>query len=162
MIPKEITPSLNTNPSTTKLIPNTSMIFSSFPKKSSEIMTRALYVNYIKYKIILYNSRFFMHLSYKLEKCIIWSYLIEDFFATCFTLMDDHISLIFPIVYPDRTHESMAGRETISWERIIDMFRIETHWAVIACRTCRMRTDFPATFFTDKWLISHDKTHIFR
>ena len=69
---------------------------------------------------------------YELHDFIVGSDLIEHFLGAFLTLMSDHISLSFSIIHPDWLHESMTRRQSITWLHIIDVFRVEAVWTVIA------------------------------
>lgn len=102
-------------------------------------------------KIILFINEkleLLIDFSDKSKKCIIWGDHIHHFFPTFLTFLTDHIALIFPMIYPDRLHESMTCRESVSWFFLIHMLRIEAIWTVIACTSCGMQRHFFFAIFT--------------
>jgi len=75
--------------------------------------------------------------------------------------MSYHISFVFSIIYSYRHHQSSTIWETIPWNTLINMKRIETYWTMISCWTCRMLRYLYSTMYTRECLISHDEGHIY-
>ncbi len=107
----------------------------------------------------LFGKFFQVQPPHESEKIIIRSDHIHHFFFTFLTLLADHISLIFPIIDPDRLHESMTIGKSIPWFFLIDMKRGKAVRAMVSSRSRWMFCYFFFAVKTNKGLISHDKSH---
>lgn len=74
----------------------------------------------------------------KIQKTVIGSDFVEDYFFAFYTLVLDHISLVLPVIYIYRLHLSMTHGCPISWIGIIHVFGAETERAMVPCRPFRM------------------------